>query len=658
MAFGGGVLSDLVTVAASWIRRGIRHVRIPTTLLAQIDAGIGVKGAFNFSARKGFLGCFYSPAAVFLCPSYLASLPARQIRCGIAEMVKMAIVADHHLFEQLETHGASLSTNAFQTIDDLGESLICIAVRRMLDALRGNLFEDQSYERAVDFGHTFSPLIEARSQFSIAHGEAVAIDMAVSTLLAKHASWLSGSVADRILTTLENVGLPIYSRTLTLDLCRRSLEEAAQHRGGRANLVVPAELGTPRFVSSVSDELFEAVLKELSARSRQTLSTAEDTSSAISALQSTESKAAPTTWGVSPTMHETGDVSPPNSEGPVLVMDIGGTSTRSALYDAESDRVFNRASCPTPNHLLHPNVPLDELIRLLKHAIENVAASTLKGRTPNHVAMAFAGPINAQGHVFAAPTVWGQALARPIDLRLMLQEIWSIERITVINDVTAAGYRFLRHANDDLVAITVGSGIGNKTFLDGRPRTGPNGRGGEIGHIQVDSSADAPICECGGRGHLGGIASGRGTLRIMKRAAQAAPDDFRKSLLGRYVGGRPNQIDNEQIVRAFHSGDDWTQSVVQTTVTPFAQVLATIHLNLGIERFVIYGGFGLAMGEPYRKMLVAAAKDACWNVGHDWNEMIHLGSTDDDSGLVGAGRAAVMSEALTGERRWISDTNE
>jgi len=103
IGFGGGVCLDVVTVAASLIRRGVGHIRVPTTLIGQIDAGIGLKGAVNFSGKKSFIGCFHPPEQVLIDPAFLQSLPRRFLVAGIAEAVKMGIVRDPALFEMLES---------------------------------------------------------------------------------------------------------------------------------------------------------------------------------------------------------------------------------------------------------------------------------------------------------------------------------------------------------------------------------------------------------------------------------------------------------------------------------------------------------------------------------------------------------------------------
>src|SRR5208337_3750876 len=146
---GGGVCTDLVTMAAALTRRGLSYVRIPTTLIGLIDAGIGIKGAVNLPNKKSAMGIFCPPEHVFLDPAFLRTLPRELMSDGLAEAIKVAVALDARLFAFLEE-------------------------------LETNLYEDKTYRRVLDFGHTFSPLVESVSDFQVSHGAAVAIDIALS----------------------------------------------------------------------------------------------------------------------------------------------------------------------------------------------------------------------------------------------------------------------------------------------------------------------------------------------------------------------------------------------------------------------------------------------------------------------------------------------
>ena len=248
VGFGGGVCLDIVTVAASWIRRGVGHVRVPTTLVGQIDAAIGVKGGLNFNGRKSYLGCFHPPRLVVVDPRLLASVPAAHLRSGLAEILKISIVRDARLFGMLESHSGALVRSGFTRPSRTAREVLWRSILRMVEELEPNLYEDHTYERLVDFGHTFSPLLESASQFRMTHGEAVAIDMALSCMLSSELGCIEDPEAARILNAIHGAGLSVFSPLLSQRLCEDALDHACRHRGGTLNLVIPTRVGGATFV--------------------------------------------------------------------------------------------------------------------------------------------------------------------------------------------------------------------------------------------------------------------------------------------------------------------------------------------------------------------------------------------------------------------------
>jgi 3-dehydroquinate synthetase len=263
VALGGGICSDVVTMAASMVRRGVDHIRIPTTLIGQIDAGIGIKGAVNLAGQKSFTGVFHAPAAVLIDPAFLATLPAARIRQGLSEILKMALIRDAELFELVETHVRTLLAKRFQE-PGAAVSIVSRAISLMVEELARNPYEDQTFERLVDMGHTFSPQLEARSGFRITHGEAVAVDMALSCVIAVELGLMSNHAARRFIALLERVGLPVSSPLLSAELCREAMACATAHRGGSLNLVLPCAIGHATFVDN--DALAHGVLERALAK--------------------------------------------------------------------------------------------------------------------------------------------------------------------------------------------------------------------------------------------------------------------------------------------------------------------------------------------------------------------------------------------------------
>jgi 3-dehydroquinate synthase len=263
VGFGGGVVLDIVCFAASMIRRGIGYIKIPTTLVGQVDAGIGVKGGVNFGGKKSYLGSFYAPEQVLIDPAFLATLGSQHLASGVAEIIKMAVISDALLFAEVERMGARLvDPDTMANSDSCGDISIR-AINLMLSALAPNLTERSGYERSVDFGHTFSPALEAALSFQIPHGFCVAVDMALSAAIAVEQGHMDRREYSRLVATLAAVGLPVWHGHLTRALCRKALVDAAAHRGGALNLVLPTTLGTSIFVKSaddITDDVLDAAL--------------------------------------------------------------------------------------------------------------------------------------------------------------------------------------------------------------------------------------------------------------------------------------------------------------------------------------------------------------------------------------------------------------
>lgn len=325
----------------------------------------------------------------------------------------------------------------------------------------------------------------------------------------------------------------------------------------------------------------------------------------------------------------------------VLVFDVGGTRLRCARYQAESDKLLGLERRETPSIHSRPGASQEAIRNELYATMDSMRRRALLGERPAWVSVAFPGPVDPRGNALAAPTVWGDASRAPVSLLDDLARLWPEASVLVLNDISAAGFRFRTHPHESFCILTVSSGIGVKVFVDGQPITGPHGRGGELGHLCVDFSGDAPKCDCGLLGHLGAVASGRASAEHIARLAREDPEAFAASPLGSVSGGDPSRVTNPMLARAFSRGDVWARRVVDRIAQPLGRLLSSIHLLVGTERFVIVGGFALALGEPYRQMLARTASESGWSLGVDWDELVELGVNDDDAGLIGAGRYAL-----------------
>lgn len=262
IGFGGGIVMDLVGVAASLYRRGIDYLRIPTTLIGIVDVAVGIKTAFNFVGKKNVLGAFYPPIGAIADRRFLQTLETRHIACGIAEIVKMGIVRDAYLFDLVERHAERLIASKFGDPADLAERILLRAQTAMMDELEPNLFESDK-QRRVDFGHTVSPALETATEYTLHHGEAVAIDMLLSTAIAVVLGFCEYSCLERLQAIYDTVGLPRRSEALTVRLIKAAFEDTSKHRDGNLNLVVPTAIGTATFVQSVATDKVREALRLL-----------------------------------------------------------------------------------------------------------------------------------------------------------------------------------------------------------------------------------------------------------------------------------------------------------------------------------------------------------------------------------------------------------
>jgi 3-dehydroquinate synthase len=240
VAVGGGILCDMVGFAASIYKRGIRYIKFNTTLVGQIDVGVGIKTGVNFLSSKNLLGSYYPAFASINDPAFLRTLPSRQISCGLAEIIKMAIIVSEELFALLEVHVESILRRRFAPGSaqeaERDRRVLVLAIQLMMDELRPNLHEKE-LERLVESGH------------ALHHGEAVAIDMALSSRIAVRMGMMSEAHCQRVLALLQASGLPVYdARTCRPALMMASLEDMHLHRGRRINLVVPTGIGSADFI--------------------------------------------------------------------------------------------------------------------------------------------------------------------------------------------------------------------------------------------------------------------------------------------------------------------------------------------------------------------------------------------------------------------------
>jgi 3-dehydroquinate synthase len=242
IALGGGVVGDLAGFVAATFLRGVPVVQVPTTLLAMIDAAIGGKTGVDTSAGKNLVGAFHPPAAVLIDPAVLATLPPRHLRAGAAEAIKHGVVANASYFERTVTDLPRIMA-AHGEIGPAMGVLIDGSVE-IKNAVVAADERESGVRKILNFGHTIGHAVEAASGYSILHGEAVAIGMAVESHLAELAGIAVCGLTDRVCAALEAAGLssvvpPAFDAS---DLVARThLDKKA--RGGAVEYALPTSLG-------------------------------------------------------------------------------------------------------------------------------------------------------------------------------------------------------------------------------------------------------------------------------------------------------------------------------------------------------------------------------------------------------------------------------
>lgn len=268
VAIGGGAVLDTAGYAAGTAHRGIRLIRIPTTVLAQNDAGIGVKNGINAFGKKNFLGTFAPPFAVLNDSSFLQTLDHRDWRSGISEAVKVALLKDSDFFEFLEEQAMALDNRDEEAMDHL--IYRCAELHLEHIATSGDPFEMGS-SRPLDFGHWSAHKLEQLTNYDLRHGEAVAIGLALDCIYSTLAGMLSNEACGRILRMLKDAGFKLFAPELdhlTEDpenpaSIFHGLEEFREHLGGELTIMLLEDIGKGREVHEVDYELYRKAIAEL-----------------------------------------------------------------------------------------------------------------------------------------------------------------------------------------------------------------------------------------------------------------------------------------------------------------------------------------------------------------------------------------------------------
>jgi 3-dehydroquinate synthase len=240
VAIGGGAVLDAVGYAAATAHRGVRLIRLPTTVLAQNDAGIGVKNGVNAFGRKNFVGTFAPPFAVINDIEFLRTLPERDMRAGIAEAVKVALIRDREFFDYLYEARNGLAAFAPEPMERMIRR--CAELHLQHIATAGDPFESGS-SRPLDFGHWVAHKLEELSGSEIKHGEAVAIGIALDSLYSQLIGRLGELDVYRIHTLLETLGFSLHHPALSWLDVETALGEFREHLGGELSIPLLEGIG-------------------------------------------------------------------------------------------------------------------------------------------------------------------------------------------------------------------------------------------------------------------------------------------------------------------------------------------------------------------------------------------------------------------------------
>ncbi|AOK32270.1 MULTISPECIES: 3-dehydroquinate synthase [Burkholderia] len=267
VAVGGGAVLDAIGYAAATAHRGIRLIRMPSTVLGQNDAGVGVKNAVNWHGRKNFVGTFAPPFAVVNDFDLLRSVPAADQRAGIAEAIKVALIRDRRFFDQLHRARHALASLTPHEM----EQMIVRCAELHLEQIRnsGDPFERGS-ARPLDFGHWSAHKLEEISCHRLRHGEAVAIGIALDVLYSRRLDMIGDDVADVIFTTLQDIGFELDDVALDELDVEQALSDFREHLGGQMCITLIKGIGEGIEVHSIDVDIMRDCISDLRSLQRST----------------------------------------------------------------------------------------------------------------------------------------------------------------------------------------------------------------------------------------------------------------------------------------------------------------------------------------------------------------------------------------------------
>jgi 3-dehydroquinate synthase len=259
IALGGGVVGDITGFVASIYMRGIPYIQVPTTLLAQVDSSIGGKTGIDLSIGKNILGTFYQPKGVFIDLAFLKTLEARELKNGLAEVVKYGIIDDPELFGILEAKADDIKKGNVDLLKEI--------VTRSCRIKKGVVEIDEQEKgvrRILNFGHTIGHAIETESGYTIPHGDAVSMGMAAAALISERMHYLPAEDRERIIALIRAMDLPDrIPKKISPDGILARMKGDKKKAGDVLNFVLLKKIGIPFITSDVPEPVIKETIKGL-----------------------------------------------------------------------------------------------------------------------------------------------------------------------------------------------------------------------------------------------------------------------------------------------------------------------------------------------------------------------------------------------------------
>lgn len=266
VGLGGGATTDLAGfVAASWLR-GVRFVNVPTTVLGMVDAAVGGKTGINTAEGKNLVGAFHEPVGVLCDLDVLRDLPAREMRSGMAEVVKCGFIADPTILDLIEAAPGAVADPTSSIVAELITKGIAVKARTVAGDLRETGADGSIGREALNYGHTFGHAIERFEHYRVRHGEAISVGMVFVAELAHRSGMIDRELLDRHRAMLELVGLPTaYLRPSVWEALQTTMRLDKKTRGDQLRFVVLEALAQPVILAGPSDDLLLDAYRAVSA---------------------------------------------------------------------------------------------------------------------------------------------------------------------------------------------------------------------------------------------------------------------------------------------------------------------------------------------------------------------------------------------------------